>query len=386
MKHEVTGVLAGRGGPARGAARGHGPDRLRCARGRRRLHRALDRVAARRARARGAGGRARGRGAAVTVPAAATAASPMRSGSACRCFVTATATDALAMRGRPGRGRGHRAFLLRAGGGRLVRRSGYLQLSAAPAQDGVWSEAVALCHGQLGEPEEARELSAEEVAKRCRSPRFRGGAFFPGARPYSPLGWRSACATGLRASPTSGSSSIHACTAQGRLLGLRRRRRPATVLARSCALALGRASNAAGLALSQPAHGHLEPHGDHRAGPGRVGGGRLDRGRVHHRQQGDAPLPAHDPGRAHRLRLGRGPDRLRRPAGRLHRARPRGRRPGDLRPALVLPGARGPLDRARVGRPDRRLAHPPSGGDAGRRGLRLRRLRLPRATASAPPT
>lgn len=62
---------------------------------------------------------------------------------------------------------------------------GYVQLSAAPAQDGVWSEAVALCH-ELGEPEAARELDAAQVAAICRSPRFRGGALYPGAATVQP--------------------------------------------------------------------------------------------------------------------------------------------------------------------------------------------------------
>ena len=65
------------------------------------------------------------------------------------------------------------------------RRAGYLQLSAAPAQDGTWSQAVALCR-QLGEGEAVRELDTAEVAERCRSPRFRGGALYPGAATVQP--------------------------------------------------------------------------------------------------------------------------------------------------------------------------------------------------------
>ena len=125
-------------------------------------------------------------------------------------------------------------------------RAGYLLLSAAPAQDGVWSEAVALCH-ELGEPEAARELSAEEVAKRCRSPRFRGGAFFPGAATVQPA----RLAFGLR-DRVAGLPNVRVFE-QSRLLRLRAgswgcvaETPAATVLARSCALALGAASNAAG--------------------------------------------------------------------------------------------------------------------------------------------
>ena len=65
------------------------------------------------------------------------------------------------------------------------RHSGYLQVSAAPAQDGVWEPARRACR-ELGEPDAVRELSAAEVAERCRSPRFRGGAFYPGAATVQP--------------------------------------------------------------------------------------------------------------------------------------------------------------------------------------------------------
>ena len=126
------------------------------------------------------------------------------------------------------------------------KRAGYLLLSAAPAQDGVWSEAVALCH-ELGEPEAARELSAEEVARLCRSPRFRGGAFFPGAATVQParlaLGLRDRVAglPNVRVFEQSPMRRLSAgpwgCVAETP---------SATVRARSCALAVGAASNAAG--------------------------------------------------------------------------------------------------------------------------------------------
>jgi glycine/D-amino acid oxidase-like deaminating enzyme len=65
------------------------------------------------------------------------------------------------------------------------RRAGYLELSAAPAQDGVWDETVATCR-ELGEEDEVIELSPDQVADRCRSPRFRGGAFYPGSATVQP--------------------------------------------------------------------------------------------------------------------------------------------------------------------------------------------------------
>jgi glycine/D-amino acid oxidase-like deaminating enzyme len=65
------------------------------------------------------------------------------------------------------------------------RQSGYLQLSAAPAQDGIWEEAVATCR-ELGEAGAVEELSPEQVGRRCRSPRFRAGVLFPGAATVQP--------------------------------------------------------------------------------------------------------------------------------------------------------------------------------------------------------
>ena len=86
------------------------------------------------------------------------------------------------------------------------RQSGYLQVSAAPAQDHVLDEAVETCR-EFGESEQAQGLSADQVAQRCRSPRFRGGVLYPGAATVQParlaLGLRERLS---RAAPASGSS------------------------------------------------------------------------------------------------------------------------------------------------------------------------------------
>ena len=65
------------------------------------------------------------------------------------------------------------------------QQGGYLQVSAAPAQDGVWDEAVATCR-ELGEAGAVEQLSAEQVRQRCRSPRFRAGALYGGAATVQP--------------------------------------------------------------------------------------------------------------------------------------------------------------------------------------------------------
>ena len=74
-----------------------------------------------------------------------------------------------------------------------LREAGFLQVSAAPAQDGAWSAAVAACD-RVGEPERWRALTPDEVAARVRSPVFRGGAFMPAAATIQPA----ALARGLR--------------------------------------------------------------------------------------------------------------------------------------------------------------------------------------------
>lgn len=65
------------------------------------------------------------------------------------------------------------------------RRGGYLQVSTAPAHDGTWAEALAACR-ELGAGEAIRELTPDEVAARCASPAFRGGALYPDAATVQP--------------------------------------------------------------------------------------------------------------------------------------------------------------------------------------------------------
>lgn len=55
------------------------------------------------------------------------------------------------------------------------RRNGMLVVSTTPFHDGRWEEDVEVA-ARLGEPEAYRALTADDIAARCRSPRFRGGA------------------------------------------------------------------------------------------------------------------------------------------------------------------------------------------------------------------
>ena len=139
------------------------------------------------------------------------------------------------------------------------RRGGYLQLSAAPAQDGIWDEAVASCR-ELGEEDAVEELSPEQVAERCRSPRFRAGVLYPGAATVQParlgLGLRDRLAerSGVGVFENSpvrrlraGSWGCIAETPAGR------------IRSGACVLALGSASGAAG----SPVRGRLTVTSSH---------------------------------------------------------------------------------------------------------------------------
>ena len=129
------------------------------------------------------------------------------------------------------------------------RQSGYLQVSASPAQDGIWDSAVSACH-ELGEPGAATELTPAEVAERCRSPRFRAAAFYPGAATVHParlvLGLRDRLAArpGVEVFERSPLRSLRAgpwgCVAETP---------SARVRARACGLAMGSATGGTGSPL-----------------------------------------------------------------------------------------------------------------------------------------
>ena len=64
-------------------------------------------------------------------------------------------------------------------------KAGSLSVSAAPAQDGAWDEAVEALRAH-GSGDRFVPLSAAEVAARVRSPVFRDGVFMPGAATVQP--------------------------------------------------------------------------------------------------------------------------------------------------------------------------------------------------------
>lgn len=65
------------------------------------------------------------------------------------------------------------------------QRRGYMEVSTAPATDAVPARAVAAAR-ELGETQAVLALTPDQVAARCRSPLFRGGAFFPQAASVQP--------------------------------------------------------------------------------------------------------------------------------------------------------------------------------------------------------
>lgn len=112
------------------------------------------------------------------------------------------------------------------------RRGGYLQVSTAAAHDGAWEETVEACRdlGLLGvgegpgSPAEGKNgppggpvqpLTPEEVAARCASPAFRGGAFFPDAATVQPA----RLAQGLRQRLLEAGVEIYECSPVRRLTG-----------------------------------------------------------------------------------------------------------------------------------------------------------------------
>lgn len=90
------------------------------------------------------------------------------------------------------------------------RRGGSLQVSAAPAQDGAWNDAVELCR-ELGVDGDYVRLTSEEVASRVRSPVFRDGVLMPGGATIQPA----MLARGLRRRLLERGVVIHERTAAG---------------------------------------------------------------------------------------------------------------------------------------------------------------------------
>jgi glycine/D-amino acid oxidase-like deaminating enzyme len=120
---------------------------------------------------------------------------------------------------------------------------GYLQVSTAPAHDGVWTDALAACR-ELGAGDAVQPLRADRVAERCASPAFHGGAFYPGAATVQPA----RLALGLRERLRLGGVEVYESSPVTRLAGgadgVEARTSGGAVRARSALVAVGAAAKA----------------------------------------------------------------------------------------------------------------------------------------------
>lgn len=92
------------------------------------------------------------------------------------------------------------------------RRAGMLVVSTTPLHDGAWEPSVRAAY-ELGVPGAYRHLTAEEVAERCRSPRFRGGALMADGATVQPA----RLARALRSACLARGVVLHETTTVGRI-------------------------------------------------------------------------------------------------------------------------------------------------------------------------
>ena len=123
------------------------------------------------------------------------------------------------------------------------RHGGYLQVSTAAAHDGIWRDALDAC-AELGAAAAVQPLDAGQVAERCASPAFRGGAFYPNSATVQPA----RLARGLRECLRARGVEVFEGSPVGRVVGspqgVAAHARGGVVRARSAVLAVGAAAKA----------------------------------------------------------------------------------------------------------------------------------------------
>jgi len=122
-------------------------------------------------------------------------------------------------------------------------RAGYLQVSTAEAHDRVWAEALEACR-ELGVTDAIQPLSAEQVAERCASPAFRGGAFYPSAATVQPARLALGLRERLRARGVDVFERSPVTRLAGSAAGVEARTAAGTVRAPRAVLAVGAAAKA----------------------------------------------------------------------------------------------------------------------------------------------
>jgi glycine/D-amino acid oxidase-like deaminating enzyme len=125
------------------------------------------------------------------------------------------------------------------------RRAGYMQVSTAPAHDEVWAEALAACR-EPGVGDAIQPLGPAQVAERCASPVFRGGAFYPGAATVQPARLALGLRERLRARGVEVCEGSPVTRLAGLSDGVEAHTAGGIVRARSAVLALGAAAKAPG--------------------------------------------------------------------------------------------------------------------------------------------
>ena len=227
------------------------------------------------------------------------------------------------------------------------RVGGYLKVSTCPEQDAAVEHSIRVA-AELGVPEEAKPLNADEIAAQCNSPRFRRGVFFRDGATVQPARLartlrRVALERGIRIHERTRATKLSAGT-------------PSTIETAGGRIQADEvivATNAAETGW-KPVSRKLTNFGSYvvltEPIPGAPRRDRLDGRRGDHRRAHVHPLLPHHRRRAGRHGEWRRADRSRRPRRRPVRLRPRGRCARRGRPARTAPRARGREGRAGLGR------------------------------------
>jgi glycine/D-amino acid oxidase-like deaminating enzyme len=125
------------------------------------------------------------------------------------------------------------------------RRGGYLQVSTAPAHDRVWAKALDACR-ELGAEDAIEPLSAAQVAEHCKSPAFRGGAFYPKAATVQPARLALGLRERLKARGVAVLEHSPVSRVVGSSVGVEAHTDRGVVCAQRAVLAVGAAAKAAG--------------------------------------------------------------------------------------------------------------------------------------------
>ena len=123
------------------------------------------------------------------------------------------------------------------------RQGGYMQVSTAEVHDHVWADALAACR-ELGVGDALEPLSPAQVAERCASPAFRGGAFYPRAATVQPARLALGLRERLRQRGVAVFEDSPVVRLSGSVEGVEARAAAGAVRARTAVVAIGPAAKA----------------------------------------------------------------------------------------------------------------------------------------------